>query len=274
MKNALGILGLLLVSCASLEGSREPASQLPELKLYSKVVNNPNEYTSSEEEDAVLSKLLAESERHFFISSDPEADEAKLHLAVSQSIEHAKDNPNYIANLLTIDELTAVIHYTQRGFKNLNSALWTGNFGDEPLVLEKKILVLLSALNKLPPSSGNILRGEMYSPHEKKDPAEALKRFNSYNLNEEFVAKGFWSATKATRQESKGRFITPAFIVFKIKSQTARDIEPLSYHPEEEEWLFLPNTRFRVKAKQRVARVATPAHPFDHSYEITLEEIK
>lgn len=272
MKALLGLIGFF-ISCANLNTSRELASQLPELKLYSRVIKNPQDYASTEEEDAVFSKLLAESERHFDITSDPEADEAKLYLTVSQLFEHAKANPKFVANLLTIEELTAVVHYTQRGFKNLNAALWNGNYGEDPVGLESKIVVLLSALNKLPASKGNVLRGELYSVHEKKDHAEALRRFESYKVNEEFVSKGFWSTTKGLRKESRGSFITNAFIVLKIKSKTARDIEMLSHHPEEEEWLFLPNTRFRVISKQKLAREKTAAHPYDYYYEIVLKEL-
>lgn len=275
MKLLLGAWLIILSACTSLQSERQLASQLPELKLYSRVLKDPNSYRSGPNEDAVLLKLLSDSDRAFFLTSDPEEEDAKLYLAVTQRLEYAKKNPDYIVNLLSTAELVALVHYTQRGYKNLNSALWAGNFGEDPKTLEKKILVLLSALNKLPLHVEDIRRGEMYEiiSVEKKDPVAAKKRYDSYVPEEEFVAKGFWSATRATQIESRARFLRNAMITYKIFSKTGRNIEELSFYPEEEEVLFLPNTRFKIKSKQILERVATKEYPYNYAYEVTLEEI-
>jgi len=270
------IAGLLLLSaCASSRADRKLASQLPELKLHSRTLKNPNTYRSGSDENAVLLKLLKGSEQAFDLSNDPEDEEAKLYLAVSQAQDHAKSNPDYLANLLSTPELVALIHYTQRGYKNLNSALWAGEYGGDPKTLEKKILVLLSAVNRLPLLTADIRRGEMYEFEfiKKKDPLAAKKRYDSYIAEEEFVAKGFWSATRATKIESRGRFLRNAMIIYKIRSKTGRNIEEISFYPEEEEVLFLPNTRFKVKSKQILERAVTQEYPFDYAYEVTLEEL-
>ncbi len=266
---------LLLSACSSFNSERHLASQLPELKLHSKVLKNPNSFRSGSDENAVLLKLFAESERAYDLSADPEDDAAKLYLAVNQILEHAQDTPDYVANLLSKPELIALLHYTQRGYRNLNSALWAGQFGSDPKILEKKILVLLSALNKLPFYQSQVWRGEMYSisSGEKKDPVLAKERYDSYVIGEEFVAKGFWSTTKATRIESRGRFLRNAMIIYRIQSKTGRSIEELSYYPEEEEVLFLPNTRFKVLDKTILKRIANQEYPFDYAYEIKMEEL-
>ena len=129
-------------------------------------------------------------------------------------------------------ESVAINRYTQSSYyEQINRTLRSSS----PVPTEETrelILVLASALNKLPGFEGTLFRGAVLSP-------EVLAR---YVPGETIEEAGFLSTSR-----SKSFAAKRAATLFVIDSNgMGKDIASMSRFPREEEVLFLPHSRFKV----------------------------
>jgi hypothetical protein len=132
------------------------------------------------------------------------------------------------------DDLSALADYTGPGHRELNDAL-RSNAVDASQ--HARIEAIKSALQKLPPYAGPVIRGTDL-------PAEVIAR---YRPGEVITEDAFLSTTT-----NPGVARSPAFagnVEFRILSNTGRDISSFSVFPGEQEVLFPPGTNFVVVSK-------------------------
>ncbi|OBG30628.1 ADP-ribosyltransferase [Mycobacterium sp. E3198] len=135
---------------------------------------------------------------------------------------------------LTSDDLSALSHYTGFGYSDLNDALRSDALDASQ---HARVEALKSALNKLPPYEGPVVRGTNLPP-------EALAQ---YRPGEFIIEKGFMSTTVNTAVARSPTFA--GNVEFRILSSTGRDISSFSTFPAEQEILFPAGTRFYVVSK-------------------------
>lgn len=139
-----------------------------------------------------------------------------------------------LGDRLTSDDLSALSHYTGFGYSDLNDALRSDALDASQ---RARVEALKSALNKLPPYEGPVVRGTNLPP-------EALAQ---YRPGEFIIEKGFMSTTVNTAVARSPTFA--GNVEFRILSSTGRDISSFSTFPAEQEILFPAGTRFYVVSK-------------------------
>jgi hypothetical protein len=127
------------------------------------------------------------------------------------------------------EDLVAVRGYTSDDYRELNSALRTGDAA-ELSRLDPYIRTATSGLNQLPAYRGTVFRGTHLS-----DEAAA-----NYVPGATVTERAFTSTSSELGAEFPGN------TKFVIQSQTGRDVSQLSEFADEKEILFAPGTQFRV----------------------------
>ena len=135
---------------------------------------------------------------------------------------------------LTSDDVMTLADYTGSGHAQLNEALRSDAMD---AFQQARVDALNSALDKLPPYEGPVVRGSNLPP-------EVLAQ---YRPGEFILEKGFMSTTTNPAVAQ-----SPAFagnVEFRILSNTGRDISAVSLIPAEQEILFPARTKFFVLSK-------------------------
>jgi NAD:arginine ADP-ribosyltransferase len=127
------------------------------------------------------------------------------------------------------EDLVAVRGYTSDDYRELNTALRTGDTA-ELSRLDAYIRSATSGLNQLPAYRGTVFRGTNLS-----DEAAA-----NYVPGATVTERAFTSTSSELGAEFPGN------TKFVIQSETGRDVSRLSEFADEEEVLFAPGTQFRV----------------------------
>lgn len=125
----------------------------------------------------------------------------------------------------------ALADYTGSGYAELNEVLRSDAMDASQ---QARVDALNSALDKLPPYEGPVVRGSNLPP-------EVLAQ---YRPGEFILEKGFMSTTTNPAVAQ-----SPAFagnVEFRILSNTGRDISAVSLIPAEQEILFPARTKFFV----------------------------
>lgn len=139
-----------------------------------------------------------------------------------------------LCKLLTDEEKAALYTYTMYFFSPVNLVLRGKNDLDKEKI-SPLVNGVSSALKKLPPYSGLVIRGVSMGPYLK-----------AYVPGKVVVEKSFTSTS--THSDLIEFFNFP--VVMKIKSKTGRLIRSFSAAPGEEEVLFDKETRFKVISKK------------------------
>ncbi|OSC24311.1 hypothetical protein B8W69_22125 [Mycobacterium vulneris] len=148
-----------------------------------------------------------------------------------QLADHDYPSP---ADDFTPDDLSAMDDYTGLGYRDLNDAL-RGNAVEASQLA--RIEAIKSALQKLPPYRGPVVRGTDL-------PTEVLSQ---YQPGEVITEKAFLSTSTNPAVARSTAF--SGNVEFRIFSNTGRDISSVSLFPGECEILFPPGTRFYVAGK-------------------------
>jgi hypothetical protein len=154
---------------------------------------------------------------------------------IDQQPAPSDDYPSAPASHLDSDDLGALADYTGPGYLDLNNAL---RGGEVDASQQARIEAVKTALAKLPPYEGPVIRGTNLPP-------EVLAR---YRPGELITEDAFLSTTT-----NAGVARSPTFagnVEFRILSKSGRDISPFSVFPGEREILFPPGTKFYVSSKR------------------------
>ncbi|MCA2959605.1 MAG: hypothetical protein IOD12_05085 [Silvanigrellales bacterium] len=160
-------------------------------------------------------------------------------------------------------EITSIIVYTGAAYDPINAHL---RFGTEGEINWKPIAdCIVQGLHKLPRFIGQVFRGAKITQGE-------LEKFRSKSIIEErgflstsiseYLAYRWAGSMKNEPVPGSGE----ARAVFQIGSKTGRKISSFSASPNEEEVLFLPNTRFRA------VEVVSAIEDSGAEYKVTLIE--
>lgn len=166
------------------------------------------------------------------------ADKCSPLLDVVRSYEKwLREFPEPSSDKLNVRELTMIEFYTNTEAARINAAMrdWNGKEIIPEMGLKNDIAALISGLKKLPPHTGTVKRFAKGT----QEQFEAMIPGHEFNIN------AFWSST--TLDELPPSLNTQSMnTLFVIQSKKGRNISHLSVHPDEQEVLFLPLTRFRV----------------------------
>ena len=149
------------------------------------------------------------------------------------------ENPD--PHLTQWERLAIWIYSTTQGrwYRSINDALWDGNPSDD---IEAICHLLTSGLKKLRSYQGKVYRGIR---------VENLNAFLArYKIDAEMDWPAFTSATIERAYAQIGN------VSFMIQSQNGRVLGPYANYQTEQEVIFLPGSRFRVKAVERTANKA------------------
>ena len=148
--------------------------------------------------------------------------------------------------MLSPADRAAIRDYSDRGYERMNQQL-----RDHELMapIRRKVTTLTAALNRLPPYVGDVYRGTTL--HD----TDSLERYRS--VGSIVTEDAFVSTSRSPLKMYGGN------VLFYMMSKRGRDISAWSAHPEEEEILFRPASRFKVLAFTEA----------DGDFEIFLEEI-
>ncbi|WP_413290752.1 ADP-ribosyltransferase [Bdellovibrio sp. HCB337] len=185
--------------------------------------------------------------------------------------------PTHPLHKLSELELASLVEYSEWGYQNVNTYLWNPKkaqlSAEESKMAEARILMIVSALNKLPTYKGIVYRGDFISFQSAFK--EAHKYYDSLpEVGGIHTFLGFTSTTEGKSPASRKEYIENAALSYVIKSKSGRSIKDASTRKnEEEEVLFLPQSKFRVIKKERVPVEPTDEYPFTERFVIHLEEI-
>lgn len=144
--------------------------------------------------------------------------------------------------LKNTDEKWAVFQYTGGVYTEVINFLRFGKTGSHsPETLMAMCRLIASAINKLPEYNGTLYRGIL------RLPPEVLEKYVPGNTVTEH---GFTSTTKSKKFAFTGPYADNCFV---IKSKTAKDMSSLNTYMEEV--LFLPETRFKILAREKQGNV-------------------
>lgn len=135
---------------------------------------------------------------------------------------------------LTPEDLSALADYTGLGYADLNSALRSDAVDASQ---HARIEALNTALNKLPPYNGPVVRGTNLPP-------EVVAQ---YRPGEVITENTFLSTTTNPAVAQSSAF--SGNVEFRILSSTGRDVSSVSIYPHEQEILFPAGTKFYVLSK-------------------------
>ncbi len=128
-------------------------------------------------------------------------------------------------------QIAAIRDYTDKGYARMNELLREHTVA--PLIA-RKVATLTAALNRLPPFRGDVYRGTTVPD------LHLLDRYR--DVGSEIVEDAFVSCSRSPSKMYCGN------VFFYILSKRGREIGRWSAHPEEEEVLFRPGTRFKILA--------------------------
>lgn len=131
--------------------------------------------------------------------------------------------------MLTAEQKTAIRDYTEKGFRRMNEQLREGTV---TLFMQRKIDILEDALDKLADFRGEVYRGATIADRS------VIEKYRA--VGKEVLEDAFTSATKSPLKAFSGN------VRFYLLSKHGKDISPWSAHPDEEEVLFKPGTRFKI----------------------------
>lgn len=152
---------------------------------------------------------------------------------------------------LTDEEKVAIYAYTGSGYGGLNEALRKG--GEKAEAAKPCMQKLNSALNKLPPYKGHLVRRGGTLPEDllKQHVPGAVVNYPAYTSSSMTI--GFGSNH-----------------MFVIYSNSGRDVAKYSMHPHEAEVLFMPNTKFKVIDRRQ--KPVGPGYGYQQVTEFVLVE--
>lgn len=134
-------------------------------------------------------------------------------------------------------DLAGLGAYTSIHYKTMNKELRDGNPGSKDTWNKSAT----SALNQLPPVVGTVYRGSAGGP-------DSVKKWGYLNVGGIVSDKAFVSTTIDRRYWQSGSGFGDGTIGFEIESKGgAKDVKMLSAISTEDEKLFAPDTKFRVK---------------------------
>lgn len=237
-------------------GQNKAMKLLEQLKPLSLVENT--KLSTEEERQAFKESLPSEKQLPPSLAKDFDS-EVRLGLMTQEKFDQYKNkteitektkNPPYI------EELISLKNYTMGGYKPYNQHL-RDSMSDstktyiEPHLksIELSIKMAESALESMPNFSGIAKR------------ATALNRktydFYKNNIGKEISEKGFLSATTSqdmSAEELLNNFVEfsseSTRVVFIINSKNGKSVKELSEYPDEEEIMFKPNSKFKIKSIQ------------------------
>ena len=130
--------------------------------------------------------------------------------------------------MLTPEQEAAIRDYSDSGYRKINEQLRARAF---TAGIRHKINILTSALEELPNFRGDVFRGAAIDGG----------RLTEYRrVGRVITERAFISASRSPSKAFSGN------VRFYIISKRGKEIDEWSAYPDEEEVLFLPNTRFKV----------------------------
>jgi hypothetical protein len=131
--------------------------------------------------------------------------------------------------VLTSQQRAAIRDYTERGYQQMNHQLRDGEVTKQ---MQLKVEKLNGALERLPDFRGDVYRGTTINQ------PSLLDKYRE--VGSEVVEDAFTSASRSPLKMFAGN------ARFYLSSKHGKEIARWSAHPEEEEVLFKPGTRFKV----------------------------
>jgi hypothetical protein len=128
----------------------------------------------------------------------------------------------------TPEQEAAIRDYSDSGYRKINEQLRTRVFTQRT---RRKINILASALEGLPNFEGDVFRGAAIEER-------LLRKYQ--RVGQIITERAFISASRSPSKAFSGN------VRFYIISKRGKEIDQSSAYPEEEEVLFLPDTRFKV----------------------------
>lgn len=183
----------------------------------------------------LINKLLAR--RKYILDFAMQVAHQVIKTKVLKRKERYNIPPVQMPGELTQQEQDQIHEYTGSWYEHVNPYLREEKIKeyDDPEELKKGAETIVSGLKKLPPYQATVYRGSNIDPH-------TMMVLANMKAGDVIYMKGFTSTSKVKDQ------MFHKSVAFHINSKTGRDISELSGIKEEQEVLFAPDSRFRVKS--------------------------
>lgn len=250
MKNAIVLTFFFIISCSTNQYNyRFPSSSLDN---YKKNCTTLISYFFKPRPIASSKEFFSNIDFHTFIASPQERAQYMSHSASGRAhlnlrhyenirklkISRGKLNVSDLENVLEPEEIAAVVGYQGSGAIGINSPLRSGDH-EKLTKWRLDILVLASALNKLPDYSGTVYR------HANLPKA----KFKNLKEGEVIVEEAFTStSTMKAYAENRANISEARYsVLYQIQSHSSKDITQI-HSDSEGEVLFRPFTNFQIQS--------------------------
>ncbi|MDD2774273.1 MAG: hypothetical protein PHP45_11340 [Elusimicrobiales bacterium] len=179
------------------------------------------------------------------------------------------------------EELAGVARYVGHGYKSTNSSLWNGVL---PSLANTRdmMMLMLSAMNRLPDYKGGAVRADFYLATETvdvPDREDIERRAETYRSalrrGSPFIPRSFWSASWVDSAHYAPANKECTALTLEIESRTGKNISIMADDPgEEREVLFRPGTKFEVVSVSEPEKfLKTKCNPLGYGYTVRLREL-